>query len=120
MENNDKKMIVCVSCAAEYDSALVRCPYCGTTYAPAEEKEYMGQLEDIRKDLEGHKDAGDKSLKKGLGAVVRIAVLVIVVIMILLFGSMWLSGIREKNRSESKKAEFLKEQGITTQEDSGE
>ncbi len=43
--------IVCKTCGAEYDVSLVRCPYCGTAYAPAEETEYMDKLEDIREDL---------------------------------------------------------------------
>ena len=120
MEKN-KKMIVCATCAAEFDAALVRCPYCGTAYAPAEENEYMGQLEDVRKDLEGHKEYGNRSLKKGVGSVARIVILVIVVILILLFGSLWLSNVREKNRSDQKKEEFLMNQGITMQqEEAGE
>ena len=47
-------MIACRSCGAQFDPALVRCPYCGTAYAPAEKDEYMGQLEDIRVDLENY------------------------------------------------------------------
>lgn len=43
--------ILCKTCGAEYDVSLVRCPYCGTAYAPAEETEYMDKLEDIREDL---------------------------------------------------------------------
>ena len=45
-------MVTCRSCGGEFDEALVRCPFCGSAYAPAEEKEYMGKLEDIREDLE--------------------------------------------------------------------
>ncbi len=54
-------MIACRSCGAQFDAALVRCPYCGTAYAPAEENEYMGQLEDIRTDLESADIEGHKA-----------------------------------------------------------
>ena len=43
--------IICKTCGAEYEASLVRCPFCGTAYAPAEESEYMDKLEDIRVDL---------------------------------------------------------------------
>ena len=46
------KIIVCPSCGGHYKEKLVRCPYCGTATLEAEEKEYMGKLEDIRIDLE--------------------------------------------------------------------
>ena len=68
MEKN-KKMVVCATCAAEFDAALVRCPYCGTAYAPAEEDEYISQLEDVIKDLEGQKEYGNRSPGKGSGGV---------------------------------------------------
>lgn len=65
-----KKMIVCATCAGEFDASLVRCPYCGTAYALAEEEEYMEQLDDIRKDL-GSVDAdGTKSLQSGSGRMI--------------------------------------------------
>ena len=48
MQNNK---ILCKTCGAEYDASLVRCPFCGTAYAPAEESEYMDKLEDTRIDL---------------------------------------------------------------------
>lgn len=43
--------IICAGCGAEYEVSLVRCPFCGKAYAPAEEAEYMDTLEDIREDL---------------------------------------------------------------------
>ncbi|MCR4762037.1 MAG: hypothetical protein K5696_00760 [Lachnospiraceae bacterium] len=46
-----KSTIICKTCGAEYDVSRVRCPYCGTAYAPAEEEEYMDRLEEIREDL---------------------------------------------------------------------
>ncbi len=117
MEKIKKKIIVCSTCAAEYDISLVRCPYCGTAYAPAEENEYMGQLEDIREELEEHKEDGNKSLRSGLGSVVRIIILVAVVVALLLFGTMWLSGMREKSKAERQKEEFLINQGVKTQQE---
>ena len=63
--NEMPKLITCRSCGAQFDPALVRCPYCGTAYAPAEKDEYMGQLEDIRVDLENYDiDAGKGNVRE--------------------------------------------------------
>ena len=55
MENTGK-MVICPNCGAEFDVSLVRCPYCDAGYAPAEEEEYMGQLEEIRKEEEENRE----------------------------------------------------------------
>ena len=111
------KKIICKSCAAEFDEGLVRCPYCGTAYAPAEENEYMGKLEGVREDL--HQEIGrtDKRIGKGMGSIVRTVLIVIVVILLLLFSVLWLSGRSERSRSDRKKQEFLQNQGITTEQE---
>ena len=49
---------VCKKCGAEFDVSLVRCPFCGTAYAPAEEAEYMDTLEEVREDLLSQVDNG--------------------------------------------------------------
>ncbi len=108
----EKKMIICESCGAEYDVALVRCPYCGGGYAPAEEDEYMGGLEDIRKDLESHTEAAENNLKKSVGKLVLIVVVIIAVIIILLFGILGLTASHEKRKGSKNKEEFLINQGI--------
>ncbi len=51
--------IICRACGAQYDTALVRCPFCGTAYAPGEEAEYMDTLEDVREDLQRQIESGD-------------------------------------------------------------
>lgn len=112
-----KKMVICETCGAEYDVSLVRCPYCTTAYAPAEEDEYMGQMDEIRKDLESHKEDGNVSLKKGFGKMLLIVVAVIAVILILLVGVLRMSHNIERNRSNKKKEEFLINQGINVQEE---
>lgn len=112
-----EKMIRCKSCAAEYDASLVRCPYCGTAYAPAEEEEYMGKLEGIRGDLHQQKVNGEKQIKKGMGKTARTILTVIIVILILIFALLWLSGRHERSRSDRKKEEFLQNQGITVQQE---
>ncbi len=116
MENTGK-MVICPNCGAEFDVSLVRCPYCDAGYAPAEEEEYMGQLEEIRKDLEGHKNDGDKALKKGLGTVARYVLVSAVVIALLLFAIMWITGSIEKSRADRRKEEFLLNQGVTMQQE---
>ena len=105
MNKNEKvkKTVFCISCGAEFDPALIRCPYCGTGYAPAEENEYMDRLEGIRTDLETHKEDADKRLKKGVGTTVLAVIVTVAVIISLLFAGMWFSGKSERNRAEQHK-----------------
>jgi hypothetical protein len=109
--------IICKSCAAEFDADLVRCPFCGTAYAPGEEKEYMGKLDGIREDLHQEIGRSDKHVGKGVGSTVRTIVIVIIVLLMIVFGVLWLSGKEERSRSDRKKQEFLQNQGITTEQE---
>ncbi len=108
---------ICRSCGAEFDVSLVRCPFCGTAYAPAEENEYMDTLEGVREDLHRQIENGDKKIKKGMGSTIRTIILVVTVILLILSGLLWLSGKREKSRSDRHKEEFLQDQGITIQQE---
>ena len=110
-----EKMVICSSCGAEFDAEQVRCPYCGTGYAPAEEKEYIGQLDDIRVELESHKEDGTKRVKHGLGRVLVVAVVVVAVIIALIIGGLTLSKKGERDKANRNKEEFLNKQGITLQ-----
>ncbi|MCR4897041.1 MAG: hypothetical protein K5891_09730 [Lachnospiraceae bacterium] len=109
--------IICKSCAAEFDANLVRCPYCGTAYAPAEEKEYMGKLEAVREDLHQEIQKGDRRIGKKMGRTVRNILIVIGVILLLVFGVLWITARSERAGSDRKKQEFLQNQGITTQQE---
>ncbi|MCR5672799.1 MAG: hypothetical protein K6F87_03670 [Lachnospiraceae bacterium] len=108
---------VCKKCGAEFDVSLVRCPFCGTAYAPAEEAEYMDTLEEVRKDLHSRIDNGNTRIKKGMRSAVRIILLAVIVILLFLFGLLWFSGRAERSRSDWKKEEFLQDQGITLQQE---
>lgn len=108
------KMIKCVSCGADYDAALRRCPYCGTATLEADEKEYMDTLEDVRKDLEEYGSEGSKELKRGLSKTVLIMIVILIAAAILIGGSIWLTGVSSRNDSQRKKEEFLTNQGITS------
>ena len=112
-----KKMIVCKTCGAEYEESLVRCPYCGTGYAPAEEDEYMEKLEGVRQDLHRQIDKGNTRIRKGMSSTFRVILIVIAAVLLLLFGGLWFSGSKERSRSGRKKEEFLQNQGITTQQE---
>lgn len=46
-----EKIIVCGSCGASFKENLTKCPYCGSTNIKGAEREYMGKLEDVRKDM---------------------------------------------------------------------
>jgi len=118
-ESEDKmqEKIICRSCGAEYDASLVRCPFCGTAYAPAEEDEYMGKLEAVREDLHLETKRGDVRIKKGMSSTVRAIIIAVIVILLLIFGGLWLSGRHERSRSNRQKEEFLQDQGITIQQE---
>ena len=45
------KSVVCGSCGASFEEDLGKCPYCGSTNIKGAEREYMGKLEDVRKDM---------------------------------------------------------------------
>ncbi len=109
--------IICKTCGAEYDTALVRCPFCGTAYAPAEEEEYMGKLEGIREDLAREKDRGETKIKKRMSSTACIVLAAVLIVLLLLSGMLWLSERAERNRSERQKEEFLQDQGIITQQE---
>ena len=109
--------IICKSCAAEFDADLVRCPFCGTAYAPAEEKEYMGKLEGVREDLHQEIQKGDRRIGKKMGRSVRNILIVIGVILLLIFGILKLTDRAERAGSDRKKQEFLQNQGITTEQE---
>lgn len=109
-------MVICSSCGSEFDRSQVRCPYCGTAYAPAEEEEYMGKLEGIRADLEEHKEDGDRSLKKKLGRTLGFTIAAVILIILILTGILSLSNRHEKDRAEQNKEEFMNKLGITEQQ----
>ncbi len=112
-----KETIICESCGAEFEASLVRCPYCGTGYAPQEETEYMEKLEGIREDLAEQKEKGDRQLRKGMSGTIRIVLIAIIVLLLLLFGGLWLSDRAEKRHDAQRKEEFLQKEGITTQQE---
>ncbi|MCR5702940.1 MAG: hypothetical protein K6G76_12470 [Lachnospiraceae bacterium] len=107
MKQNNKKMVLCENCGAEFDVSLVRCPYCGSGYAPAEEDEYMDKMEDIRTELESHTDDADEKLKKGIGKTLLVGIIMLVVIASLLLGGLSLFRKSERNKGEQEKQEFL-------------
>ncbi len=102
-------MIVnCKTCGANFDSELVRCPYCGTAYEPAAEEEFMDKLEDVRTDLEDHKDDAKKSTGRAITRTVLIFVAVIVVLLLLFVGLFLLPEMNDRRKQNEKEEEFLK------------
>lgn len=45
------KTVICGFCGASFEEDLAKCPYCGSTNIMSAEREYMGKLEDVRKDM---------------------------------------------------------------------
>ena len=115
-----EKMITCVNCGATFEESLVRCPHCGTGYAPAEENEYMDSLEDIRTELENHKEDGKKRLEKGLGKTILIITVIFVLLVAMIVGGMWISNKMDNNRRQQQKEEFRSNQGITSSQENSE
>lgn len=111
-----EKMVRCSSCGAEFEAGQVRCPYCGTAYEPAAEEEYMGKLEEVRTELEGHKDDAAKSTGKALVKAVLLFVVAALVILALGIGIFLLPEMRQRQRQQEKKEEFLQKYSVETQE----
>lgn len=111
-----EKMVNCSSCGAQFPAGQVRCPYCGTAYEPAAEEEYMGKLEQVRMELEGHKDDAAKSTGRALARVIVLFVVAVLVILILGIGVFLLPEMRSRERQREKKEEFLQKYSVETQE----
>lgn len=115
-----EKMIICVNCGAKFEQSLVRCPHCGTGYAPAEENEYMDSLDDIRTELQSHKDDGQKRLKKGLSKTILIITVIFALIVAMIVGGMLISSKLDNDRRQQQKEEFRSNQGITSSQENSE
>lgn len=77
----DGTRAVCPNCGAEFSIDSPRCPYCSTLNPVGAEKEYMGALDDLKRetdDLDDNAAAGFKANLKG-NAKRTVAVIVIVV-----------------------------------------
>ena len=110
-----KKMVKCTSCGAEFDAELVRCPYCGTAYEPAAEEEYMGQLENVRTELEGHREDAAKTTGKALFRSIVIFAVVVIIILALGLSIFVLPQMRYQKRQQEKKQEFLQKNSVNSQ-----
>ena len=83
MENIKGKTVNCETCGGEFDASLVRCPYCGTTYEPAAEEEYMGKLENVREELSEHTKDADHAVWKTFKKIFLTAIVVTVIFVLL-------------------------------------
>lgn len=45
-------LVSCNNCGGQFEDHEPKCPYCGAIFEPGAEKEYMGKMEEIRKDLD--------------------------------------------------------------------
>lgn len=61
------KKIICRQCGAELLPGTAVCPYCGSSYAPEAEREYMRKLHEIREDLDDVGDTGIEVSRNEIG-----------------------------------------------------
>lgn len=61
------KKIICRQCGAELQPGTAVCPYCGSSYAPEAEREYMRKLHEIREDLDDVGDTGKEVSRNEIG-----------------------------------------------------
>jgi len=111
MEKMKGKIVYCETCGGEFDASLVRCPYCGTSYEPAAEEEYMGKLEEVRDELSEHTKDADKatgrSLKKILlGAIIVIAIFVVLCFLVLILPKS--GSFHDRDELDSRKQELIR------------
>ena len=64
MADTEVKKIICSSCGAEFEDTLPKCPYCGSLNYKGAEAEYLGKLEDVRRDMQQLEQVPEKELKK--------------------------------------------------------
>ena len=79
MEN---KQIICRQCGSIIPPGQARCPYCGSSYEPEAEREYMRKLEQVRADLdqvgEAGAEASSREIKRVSSRVMRILGVILV------------------------------------------
>lgn len=77
------KQNICKNCGAVVPPGAARCSYCGSSWEPEAEHEYMRSLEQVRGDLDKVGDIGEETFKKESrrvgGRVTRIVVGVLLV-----------------------------------------
>lgn len=105
-----RKLIICDSCGAQFDSDGAKCPYCGTMNYAGAEKEYFDKLDEIREDVEELSavpmQEAKAELKKQGSFVKKVAIgfcLLVIVFWIVSF-------LQEKIYERDNKADFLWEQ----------
>lgn len=77
------KIVICGSCGGGFEDDQPKCPYCGSTHIKGAEQEYMGKLENVRKDMGELDNAPLEELQKAVkkqGYFIRNSVLVILLI----------------------------------------
>ena len=78
-----KKQIYCTQCGAVIPPGEARCQYCGSSYAPEAEKEYMRRLDQVRRDLEKVGNVGAETSRTESGRVRRRVLRILVTILVL-------------------------------------
>ncbi|MGI6003540.1 MAG: hypothetical protein ACOX74_07960 [Lachnospiraceae bacterium] len=86
-----RKKIICPNCGGEYDASLTCCPYCGTQNDEAAEKEYLGRIGKINRNLRNLPKGSGEQLAGSAARGVRRAVLIIALIVgtVLLAFGIW-------------------------------
>ncbi len=105
------KMISCPSCGAQFEDTLAKCPYCGTMYYPAAEKEYMDQMEDLREDVgelkELPKEEAKQHLKKRAGFIRTVLILIAVIAAVI--GGLYLRNERKEAKETEEEYRWIRE-----------
>lgn len=92
-------LIRCSNCGGTFKDTEAKCPYCGNLYEPGAEREYMGKMENIRKNLDDVDDIVVSDFKSGFKrslVVFGITALIFLALFGLIFGSILGSQKKEK------------------------
>ena len=101
------KQITCPSCGAQFEDTLPKCPYCGTMYYPAAEKEYMDQMEDLREDVGELKQLPREEAKKHLKKRARFIWIALFLLAAAAALIGWLYVRHERNEAQETEEEYL-------------
>ncbi|MDO5132192.1 MAG: zinc ribbon domain-containing protein [Eubacteriales bacterium] len=106
----ESKQVICSQCGAMIPPGEARCPYCGSAYAPAAEREYMEKLEQVREDLdrvgEAGAEASHREIRHVSSRVLRILGVTLIIALLLACAAYW---HRQRENTENRK-EYLWQQ----------
>ena len=101
------KQIYCTQCGAVIPPGEARCPYCGSSYAPEAEREYMRKLDQVRNDLDKVGNIGEETSRTEAGRIRKRVFRILAVILIFSAAIYGLFAYMQKREDRKNREEYL-------------